>query len=250
MSRIIVTERVDRLEITSFGSFVEGTPDEYALGTRTTPGHYRNPFLVRAMAELNMIDTMGYGIHRMTTRQAKRYLPLPDFDLSDPERVVLRLYGSVVDPAYTQALMAQTDLPLADVLALDRIQKGLTVPADAARRLRRAGLVEGRSPKLHVAAVVARAAGTEVDYINTRAQDDAHYMRLVISYLEEFETGTRSRFAALLWDKFSSSLTDEQRNTKVGNLLTKMRKDGIIEASGSGRYTSWRLRSDPASDDA
>jgi ATP-dependent DNA helicase RecG len=29
------------------------------------PRRYRNPFLAQAMAELNMIDTMGYGIHEM-----------------------------------------------------------------------------------------------------------------------------------------------------------------------------------------
>lgn len=33
------------------------------------------------MTELNMIDTMGYGIHEMHVSQARRYLPLPDYNL-------------------------------------------------------------------------------------------------------------------------------------------------------------------------
>ena len=42
------------------------------------PRRYRNPALVQAMTQLNMIDHLGYGIERMNHSQASRYLPLPD----------------------------------------------------------------------------------------------------------------------------------------------------------------------------
>lgn len=77
-----------------------------------------------------MIDTMGYGIYEMHKRQAKRYLPMPDYDLSEPNIVKLAIHGSVVDPAYSRLLIQNTDLPLNDILALDRIQKKLSIPKE------------------------------------------------------------------------------------------------------------------------
>ena len=46
---------------------------------------YRNPFLAEAMVNLNMIDTQGGGIKRMFQSQRRRFFPLPDYDLSNPE---------------------------------------------------------------------------------------------------------------------------------------------------------------------
>lgn len=34
------------------------------------PRRYRNWFLMQAMVELNIIDTIGYGIHKMHTRRS------------------------------------------------------------------------------------------------------------------------------------------------------------------------------------
>jgi ATP-dependent DNA helicase RecG len=80
--RIVVTEQPDKLIFANEGGFFEGQPDEYVHGNRV-PRRYRNPFLAQAMAELNMIDTMGYGIRDMYTGQARRYFPMPDYDLSE-----------------------------------------------------------------------------------------------------------------------------------------------------------------------
>src|SRR5690606_7713676 len=74
-SRIIVTEHVDKVEFVSVGEFYDGLPNDYALVERT-PRKYRNPYLVEAMTELNLIDHLGYGIHRMVRDQVRRFLPL------------------------------------------------------------------------------------------------------------------------------------------------------------------------------
>lgn len=141
-SRVTVTEYPDRLEFVSAGSFFEGDPDEYAIGGRT-PRRYRNPTLVRAMTQFNMIDRLGYGIERMNISQAKRYLPLPDYDLSKGDEVRLTIYGSVVDESYTKLLMDNASLAFEDILALDRVQKNQPISDAALKRLRRKGLVEG-----------------------------------------------------------------------------------------------------------
>ena len=140
--RIVVTELPDRLLFENEGGFYEGQPDDYVLGTKT-PRRYRNPFLAQAMTELNMIDTMGYGIYEMHRSQARRYFPLPDYDLAENQAVRMTIYGKVVDPAYSRLLIQRDDLSFDDVLALDRVQKKQSLPDVTIRRLRRAKLIEG-----------------------------------------------------------------------------------------------------------
>jgi ATP-dependent DNA helicase RecG len=242
--RVVVTEFPDRLEFVNVGSFFDGSPEDYVLGLKT-PSVYRNPRLVQVMAELNMMDTIGLGIHMMNARQVGRFLPLPDYDLSEEGRVKLTVYGSVVDQAYTDLLMRRTDLPLDEVLALDRVQKGLPISDGAARRLRRAGLVEGRRPNLSVAASVADATGRRADYIRRRAQDDSYHVKLILDYLDEFGSATRAEINDLLIGRFGEVLSDEQALRKVGALLTKMRLDGRIHNTGSRSRPSWRRAKRP-----
>ena len=238
--RVVVTEQQDRLIFINEGGFYDGQPDEYVQGTKT-PRRYRNPFLAQAMAELNMIDTMGYGIRDMYLGQARRYFPLPDYDLSEPNAVKMTLYGSVVDIAYSRLLIQKTDLPLADVLALDRVQKKLPIPEEAAAHLRKAGLIEGRKPKYFVSAAVAAATASKADYIRTRAQDDEFYAKLLTDYLEKFGEASRAEVNKLLLDKLSDALTSEQKYNKVSNLLGKLRRRGLIVNTGSDAAPSWRL---------
>lgn len=238
--RIVVTEWPDRLMFENEGSFFEGQPDDYVAGNKT-PRRYRNPFLAQAMTELNMIDTMGYGIHEMHVSQARRYFPMPDYDLSEPGVVRMTVYGSIVDPAYTRMLMQKTNLSLMDILALDRVQKHLPIDGTTARRLRSVGLIEGRRPNLHVSALVAKATASKADYIRTRTQDDAFYAKLITDYLEKFGKASRQEIDRLLWDKLSDALDNDQRKNKISNLITKLRRSGRIRNDGSRKAPEWRL---------
>lgn len=239
-ARVVVTEQPARLVFENEGSFFEGQPLDYLEGHKI-PRRYRNPFLVQAMAGLNMIDTMGYGIHDMHVRQARRYFPMPDYDLSGAGAVKLAIHGGVVDPAYSRLLIQKTDLPLADVLALDRVQKKLPIPDEAAAGLRRAGLIEGRKPGYHVSAQVAAATDQKADYIRTRAQDDAFYAKLLTDYLQRYGSATRAEINRLLLPKLSELLSAEQKDNKVANLLTQLRRAGRIHNSGTRARPVWRL---------
>jgi ATP-dependent DNA helicase RecG len=238
--RVVVTEQPDRLIFVNEGGFFDGQPDEYIEGTKI-PRRYRNPFLAQAMAELNMIDTMGYGIRDMYSGQARRYFPMPDYDLSESGAVKMTLYGGVVDIAYSRLLIQKTNLPLADVLALDRVQKKLPIPDEAATRLRKSGLIEGRKPNYFVSAIVASATASKADYIRTRAQDDEFYAKLVTDYLAKFGQANRSEINRLLLDKLSDVLDQEQKEKKVANLLTKLRRAGRIMNTGSRGHPIWKL---------
>ena len=238
--RVVVIERPDKLIFESEGRFFEGEPEDYLEGNKV-PRRYRNPFLAQAMAELNMIDTMGYGIHDMHARQARRYFPMPDYDLSEAGAVRLTIYGSVVDPAYSRLLIQKTDLPLVDVLALDRVQKKLPVPDAAAARLRKAGLIEGRKPNLFVSASVAKATASLEDYLRTRGQDDAFYLKLITDYLAMKGEASRADINKLLLDKLSEALSEKQKAIKVSSLLTKLRRKGTIVNVGSDTASCWKL---------
>lgn len=144
------------------------------------------------MTELNLIDHIGKGIHRIVGDQRRRFLPMPDYDLTDPTEVKFAIHGVVIDGAYTRLMMVRADLSLEDVLALDRVQKSLTITDEAALRLRKAELIEGRKPRLHVRANIAAITGPRADYIRTRAQDDAHLSRLVLDYLRLFGSASRA----------------------------------------------------------
>ncbi|MCA3081814.1 MAG: putative DNA binding domain-containing protein [Burkholderiales bacterium] len=238
--RIVVTERPATLVFENEGQFFEGQPDDYIEGKKT-PRRYRNPFLAQAMAELNMIDTMGYGIHLMHLEQARRYFPMNDYDLSEPGVVRMTVYGGVVDPAYSRLLIQQTDLPLADVLALDRVQKRLPIPEATAARLRRAGLIEGRKPNLHVSATVAKVTANKADYIHMRAQDDDYYAKLIMDYLTKFNHASRADIDALILVKLSDVLNAEQKKNKIGNLLTNLRRAGKIKNTGPKKTPRWEI---------
>lgn len=240
MARIVVTERPDRLILVNEGGFFEGMPDDYVLHDRV-PRRYRNPFLTQAMTELNMIDHMGYGIQDIYKRQRQRFFPLPDYDLSETDVVRLTIHGRIVDEAYSQLLMQQTGLPLADVLALDRIQKHLPVPDEAVRHLRQARLIEGRKPNLFISAKVADATAQKAQYIKTRAFDDFHYEEMVVGYLREFGQASRKELDELLRKKLSDALNETQKTHKIGNLLSALRRKGRIRNFGSTAAPQWRL---------
>lgn len=239
--RIVVTELSDRLIFENEGDFYEGCPEDYISGNKT-PRRYRNPFLAQAMADLNMIDTMGYGIHEMHIGQAQRYFPLPDYDLRASQAVKMTIYGKVVDPAYSRILIRETDLPIQDILALDRVQKKLPIGDAVAKHLRQAKLIEGKKPNYHVSAAVAAATDSKVSYIRTRAQDNDYYIKLIYDFLVKFGSATRREIDNLLWDKLSDALDDRQRRVKISNLIATMRDTEKIVNKGSRKSPIWVLK--------
>lgn len=248
-ARITVTEFPDRLEFVSQGGFVEGQPDDFALKGHL-PKKYRNPLMVQAMTELNMIDHLGYGIERMNRSQASRYLPLPDYDLSNPNEVRLTIYGSVVDESYTRILMLKSNLPFEDILALDRVQKHQPIPTATARRLRRQKLIEGRKPNLYVSEAIANATGTQAEYVRARSHSNEYYIRLVLDYLRQYDNATREQLNELLYPALDNSLTEEQQSNKVKNVLSSMRARGLIYSEFAGRNSVWHLKNRSAASES
>jgi len=242
-SRIIVTEKIDRLIFFNAGNFYEGKPEDYIAGEKT-PEKYRNPWLVNAMVNLGMIDTMGYGIHTMYLSQKKRFFPLPDYLLTETQKVVLQIYGHSIDENYSKLLIERKDLPLSSVFLLDRVQKNLSISKDAAALLRKEKLIEGRYPNYFVSASVAEVTGDKASYIKNKAFDKTYYKDLIIKFIKRYKKASREDIDALLMGKLSDALNDKQKRTKIRNLLYEMSKkdQSIFNNSKSTNKPEWKLR--------
>lgn len=238
--RINVVERDESLTLTNLGAFIPRSV-ERVIEANCPPDRYRNPFLAEAMVQLNMIDTIGSGIPRVFFKQKERGFPMPDYDLTEPNKVVVVIPGKVIDENYTRALLSIHDLDLSDAVALDKVQKHRALSENEQKRLKQKKLIEGRRPNFYVSASVAKATGREVEYVLDSGLEDNHYKTLVLKLIQEFGSATPQQINKLLLPKLPAVLDEKQKKAKVRNLIQTMAKiDGTIRnAGGRGQGASW-----------
>ena len=238
--RISVVERSEFVLFTNLGSFIPGTVEEM-IRRDVPPVIYRNPFLAQAMVNLNMIDTIGSGIKRIFLKQRERNFPMPDYDLSNPNEVQVKLTGQILDENYTNVLLENTHVDLMDVIALDKVQKKRVVSNEEFNRLKKQKLVEGRRSNPFISAKIAAVTGDKATYIKQRAFDKAHYKKMIKAYLEKFSEASRQELDELLLTKLSDTLNEVQKKKFVENLLQDMKKEGLLRRTGIGRKVKWHL---------
>ncbi|NCC23284.1 MAG: hypothetical protein EOM26_12630 [Alphaproteobacteria bacterium] len=155
----------------------------------------------------------------------------------------LTIYGKLIDENYSRMLIEKNDLPLSEVLLLDRVQKSLPIERADAKRLRQQGLIEGRYPRLYVSAEIAKATRTGAEYIKHRAFDKQYYKDLVLAYLKQHGEAGPSELQRLLMDKLTDMDNDKQRRGKVRNLMQEMSKKerSIQNIGGRGDQAKWVL---------
>jgi ATP-dependent DNA helicase RecG len=221
--RVVVTEHKDELVFSNQGNFYEGSYEEYVEGVKT-PEKYRNPFLVQAMVNLKMIDTQGYGIHKIFLSQRNRYLPMPWYDKSELDKVVLHVPGTVIDADYSLLLYENTDITLTEAYLLDRVQRKEVISDEALALLRKKKLVEGRKNSLFISNKVAKITKQKAIYSRNKGLDDDYYKNLILQAIRDNGSMSRRDITDLLWDKLPEILEDAQKSSKIANLLTALRK--------------------------
>jgi len=240
--RINVVETPDSLLLTNAGSFLPGDV-ERVIRQDAPLEIYRNPFLAEAMVNLNMIDTQGGGIKRMFLTQVKRFFPMPDYDLADPERVAVRLLGSILDERYSQLLMERSDLGLWTVILLDKVQKRIRIRKDEHKKLKAMKLVEGRYPNLFVAGRIAAVTGNKARHIRDRGFDKRYYQDMILELIQEHGPVSRKDIDNLLMDKLPEVLTEQQKRSRIHNLLYELAGPlGLIRNKGSRTRPAWMLK--------
>lgn len=239
--RINVVETPSNVLFTNVGSFLPGSV-ENVIKQNAPQEIYRNQFLAEAMVNLNMIDVQGGGIKKMFESQMRRFFPLPDYDLSVTNRVLVSIRGEIIDERYTQLLIARTDLDLWSIILLDKVQKRIRINKEEFLSLKSKGAIEGRYPNIYVSSLVAQstADGNEKSqYIKQKGFNDEHYRKMILDYIKTYGSATRKDIELLIFDLLPRILTEPQKHKKISNLLFFMKKGNLIKNVGTDRKPSW-----------
>jgi len=234
---INVIEEEDRLIFTNLGSFIPNSVKNVLMNDAPTE-QYRNRFLATAMVELGMVDTIGSGIRRMFNKQRERLFPMPDYDFSD-NRVKVTIVGKVIDIDYAMLLSKDRSLTLLEIEMLSRLLMHRPLSDDEISYLRKRKLVEGRKNALYIAKGVAKATGQKAEYTRNKGFDDGYYKDLILKALDQHVTMSRPEIDSLLMTKLPEALTDKQKETKIGHLLTALRMANEIVF---GEKKLWRRK--------
>lgn len=237
--RVTMVETPNSVIFSNGGYFLPGSVRN-AIEQTGPQKYYRNYALCQGMVSFNMIDTIGRGIRKVFTEQQKRYFPMPDYQIDQAKKEVsVKIYGKLINEQYYRLLKANPDLSLYDCIALDMVQKHETIDKDIAARLRKLHLVEGRYPKLFLSAYTAKTVDNKelkTEYIRNKSFNDLHFKDMIVQYLRSFGGATRSELNTLLQTKLSDVLTEEQKIRKIGNMLSALKKDGVIRLSEKKKW--------------
>ncbi len=229
----------DHLVFSNYGSFLPKTVENVVL--KDTPEEvYRNPFLVEAMKNLDMIETQGGGIRKIFNFQRKRFFPLPDYDLTD-EKVKVTITGKILDEEFARILIKNPLLKLEDILLLDKVQKRIMLSDEEHKYLKKLGFIEGRKPNYFLSFKVVEPTNNEdlrAEYIANRSFDDTHFKEMILEYLKKYGKTKRKTIDKFIIPKLSISLSDDKKKNKVTNYLSALRIEGKIK-SLPGYY--WEL---------
>lgn len=235
--RINVVEMEDQLIFTNLGSFIPGDV-ERVVRDNAPEEHYRNPFLATAMFNLKMVDTAGGGIRKMFNFQRQRFFPMPDYDLSE-NRVKVTITGKVLDIDYARILARNSDLSLEEIMLLDKVQKKIPISEAAGRYLKARQLIEGRRPNYFLSKNMSQVTGQKAAYSKYKAFDKTYYLDLIMKAIEEHKFLVRKDVDELLWEKLPDWMSDKQKKAKINNLLTELRRTGLIRNNGSDKNPVW-----------
>lgn len=228
--KINVVEHEDgKLVFINSGSFIPMSIEDVVIADAPEPT-YRNPFLVEAMINLNMIDAIGSGIKRMFTIQRKKYFPMPDYEFNN-DKVKLTITGKVIDVNYARKVASMPDLTLIDIIALDKVSKSKPLDDIEVKNLKSKGLIEGRRPNFHISSTLANLTGEKADYIKQRGIDDGYCEKMILEFIGKFKSGRREDFEKVLLDKLPDVLSMEQKKDKIKNILQKMKRNKKIKLS-------------------
>jgi ATP-dependent DNA helicase RecG len=222
----------DHLVFSNYGTFLPKSIEDVVL--RDAPEeNYRNPFLVAAMKNLDMIETQGGGIRKLFNFQKQRFFPMPDYDFSDG-KCKATITGKILNEDFARILIKNPSLSLEDTLILDKVQKQKIVSEDEYSYLKKQKFIEGRKPNIYLSSLVIEPTNDDelkAEYIANRSFDDSHFKDMIIEYIKKFGPTKRKAIDNLIIPKLSAVLNDMQKKKKVDNFLTALRGEGKLKTS-------------------
>jgi ATP-dependent DNA helicase RecG len=230
-ARINVVEfEDDHLVFSNYGSFLPKSVEEVVLND-TPEEVYRNPFLVEAMKNLDMIETQGGGIRKMFNFQKQRFFPLPDFDFDD-NKVKVTITGKILDENFARILIKNSELKLEEIILLDKVQKKKEISESEFKHIKKCKYIEGRKPNIYLSHDIVVSVNNEElkrEYLENRSFDDSHFKEMILEYLRKWGKCKRVKIDNLIIPKLSTALSEEKKKNKVTNYLSALRMEGRIK---------------------
>lgn len=162
--------------------------------------------------------------------------------MSNKQQVRVRIYGKILDENYSQILFKNPDFDLETVFLIDCVQKGIKIDKAAVKYLRKLKVIEGKMPNIFLSATISETLGEKTQYVKNKVFDDKYYKDLVVKYLEQYGKAKKRDIRTLLWDKLPEVMEDKQKEDKIRNLLSSMRRKNIITTDSSNKQiSSWIL---------
>ncbi|GHU60504.1 hypothetical protein FACS1894121_0700 [Bacteroidia bacterium] len=229
-SRIIVLEYNNKLIVENAGSFIPDSIEAVIHDNKPQP-YYRNLFLVNAMVNLNMIDTIGNGIKKIFTTQRERFFPLPTYDISSETYTEVTIHGELINENYSRQLKKHPELSLDDVIALDKVQKKMDLTDQEIERLRSLKLIKGRNSLLEIVGS-AKVGLTNKDF-----------KQMILDLLNEKGSAARDEVENLIMPLLPQDLPIEKRQKKISNILVELssKEQKIQNISPSIKFSVWKL---------
>lgn len=235
----------DHLVYSNLGSFLPKSVEDVVL--QDTPQEtYRNPFLVAAMKNLDMIETQGGGIRKIFNFQRQRFFPMPDYDFSDG-KIKITITGKILNEDFARILIKNPELSLMDILLLDKVQKQKSITEEEFNYLKKKKFIEGRKNNHFLSFKVLEPINNEelkAEYISNRSFDDTYFKDLIVEYIKRFTVAKRSAIDTLILPKLSATLSMEKKKKKIENFLTQLRIAGKIKTNDNREWILGEFRED------
>jgi ATP-dependent DNA helicase RecG len=229
----------DHLVFSNYGTFLPGSV-EYVVLSDAPEENYRNPFLVAAMKNLDMVETQGGGIRKLFNYQRQRFFPMPEYDFSNGKCKVT-ITGKILNEDFARILIKNPNLSLEDILLLDKVQKQKPITGEEYKFLKKIKFVEGRRGNIFLAYKVIEPTKDNdllAEYVSNRSFDDQYFKDLIFEYISKGSKVKRKDIDGLIIPKLSNILTPEKKKNKVTNFLSQLRMDRKIE---SPSYATWQI---------
>lgn len=238
------------LVVTSEGPLPEGVTIDNILNAPPRP---RNPKLADAFKRAGLVDRTGRGVNRTFRSQLGLGHRAPDYTKSTSSWVEVRLDGGPADKelaAFIKRLERSGGVGLAELQILHEVRHARHVTTQRAAELLRLtpeaarsklnemverGLLEARgstrSRSYQLSAAVYRELSDPSGYVRTRGFDPLQHEQMVMTYVREHGSISRSEAADLC------QLAPHQ----ASELLAKLRTNGQLEMEGQRRWARYRL---------
>ena len=232
----------DGLAISSPGGFVEGVTLDNLL---VADPRSRNPLLADIIKRIGLAERTGRGIDRIFEGMLRYGRPAPDYSLSSPYTVSVRMAASDADLDFLKMVITQEDqrgdMPIDSLIILSRlrnerrlttasfagiIQKPELIVRATIEKLVEAGLVEahgsGRGRSYTLSVKFYRHTGQKAAYVRQVGFDPIQQEQMVLSYIDKHGNIKRADVMDLC------HLTQDQ----AYKLLSRLKKNNEIDQIG------------------